>query len=93
MTSERDFKTELTVTQNLTLALGLSSRTVLVCSQEFLETDWKQAESIVNMVMPSEVSIYRRHELYGRRYALYGPRYTLYGPLSWQSLADVLGEM
>lgn len=55
MTSERDFRADLSQTQNLTLSLGLSQRTVLLCSHEFVENDLKQFESALNSVIMSEV--------------------------------------
>lgn len=55
MSNERDFKSDLSHTQNLMLALGLSQRTVLLCSQEFIESELEQFESVAYGVMP-EVS-------------------------------------
>jgi len=54
MSNERDFKSDLSHTQNLMLALGLSQRTVLLCSQEFIESDLQQFESVAYSVMPEE---------------------------------------
>lgn len=51
MTNERDFKTDLSHTQNLMLAIGLSQRIVLACSQEFVENDLTQFESVANGVL------------------------------------------
>lgn len=39
MTSEKDFKGELSATQNLMLAMGLSQKTVLHCTQDFVDND------------------------------------------------------
>lgn len=48
MTNERDFKSDLSNTQNLMLALGLSQKIIVVISQEFIENDLKAFESVVN---------------------------------------------
>jgi len=55
ITNERDFKSDLTHTQNLMLAIALAQRTVLLCSQEFVENDLQQFETIVYSALP-EVS-------------------------------------
>lgn len=52
MSNERDFKADLSHTQNLMLALGLSQRTVLLCSQDFIESELSQFESVAYGVMP-----------------------------------------
>ena len=57
MSNERDFKSDLSHTQNLMLALGLSQRTVLLCSQEFIESDLQQFESVAYSVMPEVGSV------------------------------------
>ncbi|KAF6033944.1 hypothetical protein EB796_007747 [Bugula neritina] len=54
LTSEKDFKADLNATQNLMLAMGLSRRTVLHCTQEFMESDYANYESAVQHVMPEE---------------------------------------
>lgn len=64
MTSDRDFRSELTSTQNLTLALGLSQRTVLLCSHEFIENDLKPFESALNSVIMSDVSQREIHQTF-----------------------------
>ncbi|KAF6024855.1 hypothetical protein EB796_016842 [Bugula neritina] len=54
ITNERDFKSDLTHTQNLMLAIALAQRTVLLCSQEFVENDLQQFETIVYSALPEE---------------------------------------
>ena len=58
MTNERDFKADLSHNSNLLLAISLCQRIVLVCSQEFVENDLPQFESVAYGVM-TEVSIKR----------------------------------
>lgn len=55
MTSEKDFKSELNATQNLMLCMGLSQRTVLHCTQEFVDNDLKNFITAVPHVL-QEVS-------------------------------------
>jgi len=45
MTTERDFKPELSATNNLRLALSLSQWVVLYCSQEYIENDYPTFET------------------------------------------------
>ncbi|XP_067949950.1 uncharacterized protein [Watersipora subatra] len=54
MTNERDFKADLSNTSNLLLAITLSQRIVLVCSQEFVENELPQFESVAYGVMSEE---------------------------------------
>jgi len=56
LTSEKDFKADLNATQNLMLAMGLSRRTVLHCTQEFMESDYANYESAVQHVMPEVIT-------------------------------------
>ena len=51
MTSEKDFKSELSATQNLMLCMGLSQKTVLHCTQEFVDNDLKNYISAVPHVL------------------------------------------
>ena len=51
MTSEKDFKSELSATQNLMLCMGLSQKTVLHCTQEFVDNDLKNYISAVSHVL------------------------------------------
>lgn len=51
LTSEKDFKSELNPTQNLMLAMGLSQKTVLHCTQEFVENDLANFEAAIQHVL------------------------------------------
>ncbi|XP_067945395.1 uncharacterized protein [Watersipora subatra] len=54
LTSEKDFKSELNATQNLMLAIGLSQKTILHCTGEFIENDLANFESAVQHVLSED---------------------------------------
>lgn len=63
LTSEKDFKSELNATQNLMLAIGLSQKTVLHCTQEFVENDLANYEAAVQHVLQEVLGLYALHYL------------------------------
>lgn len=54
LTNQRDFKTDLTPVQNVILAIGISQRTVVVCTQRFIDKDLQTFCTAAGLVMAED---------------------------------------